>query len=274
MTTTPLDTKFTSTVVPVDPDRAARWLAEFNTHNRKIRKAHVAALARDMSSSRWSFNGAPIVFGADGSLLDGQHRLSAIVESGMTISLLVVRGVPNEAQHTMDTGSRRTAADAYTLDGRGKNASRATAVARFALILEGSADGDKVSTAEIFDFLYMHPLIEACIETTKAQWSSTGLTPRVFDYCYWRLAQLDPNDTFLFFRSLCDLTDLPSGSPIAALHRRLVGQVGRSNRRQLEAEAQVALVFKAWNAWRAGRSVSKLTAVHRGGGLMEIPVPR
>lgn len=269
---TPLKQTIQTEMVKVDAETAQSWLDNCNTHNRKIREAHVLTMARDMNKGRWSFNGAPIVFGTDGTLLDGQHRLAAVVKSKSAIPFLVLRGVSEDAQHTMDTGARRTAADAWELAGRDNNARRITAVARFALIVDNKVDGEKVSTAEIFDFVDHNPLIIHCVNAAGANWKSSGMTPRVYDYCFWRLTEVDRDDALEFFRALHDLTDLPTGSPIAALHRRLMAG-NYISRRQLDAEATVSLVFRAWNAWRGGRSLTKLQAVSRTGSKVNIPVP-
>lgn len=264
----------TTEMVKIDSKLAQAWLDEHNTHNRNSRPAHVLVLARDMAGGRWTFNGAPIVFAADGTLLDGQHRLQAIIAAKCAIPFLVVRGVETDSQHTMDTGARRSAADAYALAGRGNNASRATAVARFALIIEDKVDNEKVSTAELFDYLDKNPLIIKCVEENGARWSSTGMTPRVYDYCTWRLAEIDADAAHEFFTSLKDLIGLPEGSPIMALHKRLLVRTGNGTmRKQLDAEAQVSVVFRAWNHWREGRVVDRLPAVSRVGGHIRIPVP-
>ena len=39
-------------------------------------------------------NGEPIQIAEDGTLLNGQHRLNAVIESGATVPMLVVRGLP------------------------------------------------------------------------------------------------------------------------------------------------------------------------------------
>ncbi len=269
---TPLKQTIQTEMVKVDSETAQSWLDTCNTHNRKIREAHVLTMARDMNKGRWSFNGAPIVFGTDGTLLDGQHRLAAVVKSKSAIPFLILRGVSEDAQHTMDTGARRTAADAWELAGRDNNARRITAVARFALIVDDKVDNEKVSTAEIFDFVDQNPLIVQAVDRAGANFKSSGMTPRVYDYCLWRLSEVDQEAALEFFRSLHSLTDLPEGSPITALHRRLMAG-NYTSRRQLDAEATVSLVFRAWNAWREGRPVTKLYAVGRTGNKVNIPVP-
>ena len=80
----------------VTPQLASSILAEHNTKNRKVLRSHVAALAKNMEEGTWYFNGDTIRFDNDGVLIDGQHRLMAIVKSGCTIPCLFVVGLePN-----------------------------------------------------------------------------------------------------------------------------------------------------------------------------------
>ncbi len=95
--------------IDVTPHMATRWL-EANTNNRTISDAHVRNLARAMNSSAWEMNGDPVRFSASGVLLDGQHRLSAIVKSGTTQRMLVIYGL-GDVMHTIDRNRARTAAD-------------------------------------------------------------------------------------------------------------------------------------------------------------------
>lgn len=77
--------------VEVTPAKAAEWL-EKNTFNRSISAATVNKYASDMMSGAWTLNHQGIAFGDDDVLVDGQHRLMAIVKSGMTIKMLVTFG--------------------------------------------------------------------------------------------------------------------------------------------------------------------------------------
>src|SRR5437870_5147015 len=70
----------------VGPELATRWL-EGNVHNRKLREDVVARYARDMKAGRWLLTHEPIAFNKNGdTLVDGQHRLWAVVESGATVA--------------------------------------------------------------------------------------------------------------------------------------------------------------------------------------------
>ncbi len=50
----------------------------------------MAEYANAMKSGEWKYNGESIKVCTDGSLLDGQHRLEACIESGVTFDTLLV----------------------------------------------------------------------------------------------------------------------------------------------------------------------------------------
>ena len=87
------------------------------------------AYAADMGDGHWQFNGEAVKFAGDGSLLDGQHRLAAIIEADVVLPLLVVRGLASSAQETVDGGAKRKFSDVLKLRGE-PNADHLAAVAR------------------------------------------------------------------------------------------------------------------------------------------------
>lgn len=70
-----------------------------------------------MAQKAWKMNGEAIKFSNTGRLLDGQHRLLACVESGCSVRTLVIRGLPEDTQETMDAGKSRTMANVLELKG-------------------------------------------------------------------------------------------------------------------------------------------------------------
>lgn len=91
----------------ITPEIAEAMLA-CNTRNiRNISVNKLKDYVNDMKNGRWEDNGETIKFYADGTLFDGQHRLAAIVKSGISIWMHVARGVDDEVSIT-DVGSVRT----------------------------------------------------------------------------------------------------------------------------------------------------------------------
>lgn len=141
----------------ITPERAALYL-EKNTNNRNMRKRHVERLANDIANHRWQMNGAAIVFNGDGILMDGQHRLAAIVEADCPVDMLVVRGVHTSAMETIDGNIARSASDVAKLNGF-TNTTNLTAVVRMLNAVKTGNTYQSLSTSAIMDILRRHPHI-------------------------------------------------------------------------------------------------------------------
>lgn len=106
----------TSTIEVITPEKAAEYL-NHNVHNRKLNKGQVAYYARMMSEGKWALNGQAIVFDTEGNLLDGQHRLQAVIMAQVPIQSFVVRNIVGGAFTTIDQGKARTASDVFSIEG-------------------------------------------------------------------------------------------------------------------------------------------------------------
>ena len=85
----------TRVITPMD---AAKILGKNYEKNRNIRQSVVKRYANDMRSGRWSTDACPpIVIAKDGSLIDGQHRLSAVMQAGVAVIMDVKTGVDLKA---------------------------------------------------------------------------------------------------------------------------------------------------------------------------------
>lgn len=91
----------------VTPAKARKWL-DNNAGNRPIVAARVARYAALMKAGKWEMNGETIILGPKEELIDGQHRLSALIEANVSVVLLVARGVPVTARPTIDIGKSRS----------------------------------------------------------------------------------------------------------------------------------------------------------------------
>mgnify|MGYP007026935052 CR=1 FL=1 len=86
----------------VTPEMASEWL-EANRVNRRVRSRAVDRITRDIKRGRWIYNGQSIVFSKTWRLLDGQHRLMAIVAAGVAVEAAVATGVEDAAMDRIDT---------------------------------------------------------------------------------------------------------------------------------------------------------------------------
>lgn len=96
--------------VDVTPAMAKEFLKK-NNANRTVRTRTVSALASAIQRGEWKLSHQAIAFDPDGNLLDGQHRLLAIVESGRTVPCLLALNADPNTFDVLDIGVRRNNAD-------------------------------------------------------------------------------------------------------------------------------------------------------------------
>lgn len=100
----------------ITPDDAERILSK-NPMNRNLNKRVVDLYSEEMKSGRWYANGAPIFIDYDGNLKDGQHRLTAIVKSGVTMRNAIIVYLEKADAVCYDIGKVRSTQDTAMLMG-------------------------------------------------------------------------------------------------------------------------------------------------------------
>jgi hypothetical protein len=124
------DVRTTIDRVLVTPEIAEYILKVANGNNRNISKATVDSYVNDIWNGAWKDNGERVKFGKDGNLRDGQHRLSAIVKSGVAMELDMVFGLDDDIIGTFDRQRPRTNGDDYNIKYGTKNGNVLMARAR------------------------------------------------------------------------------------------------------------------------------------------------
>lgn len=113
-----IETSLKIGVSEITPELAKIILDENNKDNRPINKAHVKMLTSAFKHNEWMLNGETIIFSESGRLLDGQHRLTACLQSGKSFKTIVVKGMKDEDVFgTIDVGKQRKVTDLMSLQG-------------------------------------------------------------------------------------------------------------------------------------------------------------
>lgn len=268
------------TIEEIGPDKAAEWLTK-NALNRNIRRAHVDALARDMKAGRWKLTGQAVQFDTNDKLKDGQHRLTAIVESGCTITSAVAYGVEPDAQSVMDVGRSRTYSDKLKLQGEA-NPALLAAVLRLMVVYERGqwTYKDAYTFGEMDECLERNPDLREAVSVVGSDLRRKlrGFRPAVLTLVWYvtKLADLtgpqktDGNDHEAFWKQAKDGLGLVDGSAVYALRRLNERQIEGTTQAR-SAHIQYGLIVKAWNAYREGRPVQVL--MFRPGGATPEKTP-
>lgn len=100
----------------VTPEMAAEMLRHANPENRSISSKRVAEYANAMKSGRWQNNAECIQFREDGMLINGHHRLEAVIKANVPVEMSIATGLPDDVT-LFDKGRPRSSRDTLTLCG-------------------------------------------------------------------------------------------------------------------------------------------------------------
>lgn len=257
--------------VTISPEFATQLLAN-NRQNRRLNRAggHYRSIVRALNNGEWRFNGDAIRVASDGTLLDGQHRLTAVVETGVAIDTLLVTGLPNETQLTVDTGKKRNFGDVLSMRGV-QNAAIAAAITRRALIysLYGarvaySPAGPTLSNVELLDLYETHKSrIDRAATIAQRMYTPTRVPASLLGLLALEFDSIDVDDANYFWARLYDGAGLDADHPILTL-RHSLERINNEVNTTATQEYRAAIIIKAWNFYRKGRSAKRLQ--YRPGG--------
>lgn len=249
--------------INVTPEMATQWLKEYNKNNRPIRRYRVLEMARDMRDGLFLRNGDSIKFDKNGRLIDGQHRLSACVESGCVLrDQLVIVGLDPECIDTIDSGAKRTAADKLKMNG----VKNSVVVSTAAKILVHYMAGDLSFCAHISS--PQRVLAEAKMPRYPLQ-EATSLAARIWDalggskglYCAVLSICLhyDKAKTKDFVQGVATGEGLKKGDPALTYRNYLIRNMqAKRGRRSASWAFQGQILIKAINAFFSGKKLSVL----------------
>lgn len=257
--------------------------------NRAIRPGRLEMYASDMSAGQWQQSGVPIIFDAEGGLIDGQHRLAAVVRSGITQVFAVSRGVPRENVTTLDAGARRRLADALKMRGDQYyndipallgHVWRWEHTGSFARTGVGTASEPTITQALEFFDAHKDDFYEAIVVGFRARGHTriSGTVAAAVYYVIHNVVRGDEAgelDLATFFDRLCDGVGLMEGDPILALRNRLSKAASVATYAPKQQPVSIAAwVIKAWNFWRDGTTITQLIWRTGGANPETFPIAR
>lgn len=240
-------------IVPVD-ETLAEILLQKNRTNRRMRQAAVDKYAKLMRAGQWVLNNDAIVVSRTDELLNGQHRLRAVIKSGCSVQMLILWDAEPESFETMDRPLTRSVGDALGQLGYSSTATLAAALRAHRQLTTGVWDNN-----ESLEPRAAVQLLQATPGFEHAQ-RGVGLvrgviTPGLAMALYHRLYLIDATAAEEFFSRVGTGENLSMDHPIYRLRERLYG---KSRGMRLERKVEAALTIKAWNAWRADRKMQAL----------------
>ena len=134
-------------VMTITPSMA-RSMLDQNTANRNLSDRAAVKYANIMKNGDWSVTHQGIAFYEDGTLADGQHRLSGVVRADVPVKMLVVKGLKKEQAIHIDNHRPRSVLDGIKIGGLNE-----WVQAKHIAMVNLLSSPKRLSTEEILSFL-------------------------------------------------------------------------------------------------------------------------
>lgn len=262
----------------------AKALLEKNARNRPLSKRAVSLLADAIRRGEWQPNGATIVVGSDGLLLDGQHRLSAVVEAGIPVPMLMVSDADPRSFMTIDIGGKghRSNHDILSLRGE-KNATHLQSTCNWIERYYSRRVTDRgtfrLTPQQTEAVLMRHPGVRDVVNGFRAQpYSKIVGASSIAVHYLTRL--VDPPAADRFFHDLGVGAGLSAADPALIARNLLAASRANGGDGTENARRTFLMLVRAWNARRLGTPSTNasirvsVTGDRRTGDIDIVGLPR
>lgn len=263
--------------VRVNREIAQHLLDDTNQANRFVSQQTVQAYARAMKAGKWRRNGETIKFSRTGKLIDGQHRLLAVVLANVMVEFEFRTGLDDDAVLTCDTGRKRSSVDVMGMQGLSKWAAGIASGATVLLMNNERkviAERNTFTNEEVFDFWNTHGVsLHASVNAIAPHNTRHPLFPLklavTLHYLMKHRAPIEDVDEF--FARLYRGHDLTETHPIFVLRQWLTPQLAVHVKRRPTPYELANACIRAWNMTRQGKHCSKTDQLRRHDPNFKLP---
>ena len=232
----------------------AKQMLEANTENRILKPKIVAKYAKEMSEGKWMYpTGEVIKICTDGTMLDAQHRLHAVIKSNTNQYFDVALGLDREVFSVLDTGLKRNSPDCFYIRKIAYSSILPSIIGNYIMLKNGYKNYRDRPTNTVLLIEYDSDVKfwnSVAVSTKNWVRSFASIIPAsLVGGLYSHFYKISPKDAELFFTQLCTGKNIENKS-IDILRTRLIKD--KTEQRKVSFEVKMAYIIKCWNYYRIG----------------------
>lgn len=247
----------------VTPSLAAKYL-EANIMNRHANEPTVLHYANQMRKGDWKEDtGECIKISKEGVILDGQHRLMAVIKANKPIYFHIAMDMDKEVFDVLDTGKCRSAGDVFKIQGI-KYATSTPAIINYYHLFKkeqyhkGIAKNGKLSNSQLLAMYeekaeYWNAIVNKA-ETFSSSFSRV-ISSALFGGIYATLLDINPSKALPFLEQFSTGRNITNES-IHVLRDKLIAD--RVSNSKMSPALKMAFIIKTWNAFVTDRNLKVL----------------
>jgi len=266
-------TKIETHIVTITPRIAKRLLEQTDSKiQRSINLNQIGFLAQEITKGDFCLNGDSIRQDVAGNIIDGQHRLKAVIKAKKAIKTIFVKGLPTENIHTIDIGGKiRSLSDVLEINHQKKYkySNSIAAAVKFIYAFNkktyfvNSVKQEKayLTSTKFLEWIDNNPTITDFVEDTMRLRANGDrmIAPSMFCGLKWILDKYSKDKSDIFFQQLSDGIGVDRENPIFTLRKKILSTkfVGAGgNRIRLSSKEIVLIILRTWNAFVKGETLT------------------
>lgn len=254
----------------ITPEIAAEWIAQSSKFkNRPKKKSNSAKLIADVKDGNWVCNGETIILDTTRCVIQGQHRLDVVVQTGESIESYVVFGMPTNVFVTLDSGARRSTADAMQILQMDNNYGQSAA----AKMIWGLVSQPQIAFNLRADLQITTTQTIRFRQATNIEYvkGTPHISPSILSAVKFLISWIAPDLVDEFMEGVITGVGLSATSPILVARERIINADARNER--FNTEHKLHALLTGWNAFFEKRPIksikSQLDNVRHIAGLTE-----
>lgn len=224
--------------------------------NRPLSKNLVRRYADEMAAEKWIDNGETIKISPEGALIDGQHRLHALIKANVSLYFDIAYNVPMNAHTTIDIGRKRSMSDFMCMDGIEKNAAMASAGGRgvYYYLKTGVLGRYNMGGMDAGVYEYAYPIAvrfyddiqdaSRLYQRTKAK--IINMSNLLTSYILFGF--IDKMKRNIFFENIIIGANLPQSTPEYKLRKKLT-DIRIQSFSRIDYYVEAIFIVRAWNSF-------------------------
>ena len=253
--------KATCAIEEITPEVAKQWLG-VNHRNRRLSNPTVTRLAGVILRGEWMEDCTDAIgLDTDDGVINGQHRLNAVIEADRAVRALVLRNVNPDVIKIIDQGMHRTFAQLLDMNGHD-----------YPTIIAGAVDwiykmtndferstptAQRATVPQLLDIFNEHPNIANSLEPAHSAWQKTRADRPMLTAYHYAFASVDPDAADVFFEQLATGIGVGADTPVYTLRERYIAEQSKADGKKEAKYVLAAWLVKAWEATRRGETMTQ-----------------
>jgi hypothetical protein len=244
----------------ITPEIAKQWLG-VNHRNRRLSNPTVTRLAGIILRDEWMEDCTDAIgLDTDEGVINGQHRLNAIIAADRAVRALVLRNVNPDVIKIIDQGMHRTFGQLLDMNGYDYYNVIAGAVDWIYKMTNdyerSTPTAARATVPQLLDVFNEHPKVVNSLDPAFAAWQKTRVDRSILTAYHYAFASVDDEAADLFFEQLATGIGVGADTPVYTLRERYLAEQAKADGKKEQKYVLAAWLVKAWEATRRGETMT------------------